>query len=63
MEEENIEINLWTEDGYWRIRNNEELHELFSSTQMIGVNKISWIKWISHDERREKRTFIRYEGK
>jgi hypothetical protein len=35
-------------DGYWRRRNNTELHKLFQEPDIVKVNKISRLRWLVH---------------
>ena len=35
-------------DGYWRRRNNTELHNLFQEPDMVKIIKISRLRWLAH---------------
>jgi hypothetical protein len=36
------------EDGSWRKLHNDELHNLYSSTNIVRVIKARWLRWAGH---------------
>jgi hypothetical protein len=41
-------------EGGWRRLHNEELHNLYASTNVIRVMKSKWVGWVGHVSRMER---------
>jgi hypothetical protein len=44
----------WEEDGSWRKLHNDELHSLYSSTNIVRVIKSKRMRWAGHVVRMER---------
>jgi len=40
-----------TDDGYWRIKTNQEINDILGGQNVIGFNKKQRLNWLSHVER------------
>ena len=40
-----------TNDGYWRIKTNEEINDILKGQNIIGFIKKQRLKWLGHVER------------
>jgi len=40
-----------TDDGYWRIKTNQDINEIFKEQNIIGFIKKQILNWLSHVER------------
>ena len=40
-----------TDDGYWRIKTNQELNDIFKGQNVMGFIKKQRLNWIGHFER------------
>jgi hypothetical protein len=60
-----VEETIWTKEGWsdgdgWRKLHNEELHNLYSSPDIIRIIKSRRVKWVGHEARMgEKRNVYR----
>jgi hypothetical protein len=44
----------WEEDGSWRKSHNDELHNLYTSTNTVRVIKSRRMRWAGHVARKEE---------
>jgi len=40
-----------TDDGYWRVKTNQEINEILKGQNIIGVIKKQRLNWLGHVER------------
>jgi hypothetical protein len=48
-----------TDDGYWRIKTNQEINDLLKGQNIIGLIKEQRLNWLGHVERMTKTVISR----